>query len=330
MKLGEGLVKEGLITPQQLKLVLERQVQFGGRIGTNLLELRLLSEDEFTKFLSKYFKVPPVTPDKIASISDEVLRSINKELIEKYKVLPLEKHGKRMQVGVLNPNDEKIDELSFITGFALVPLVISELRLLYELEKRYGIRDERTYIRYVDRFSDEIDPTFSVDTLKAALRDARDREEIANLLLRAANKAAMRVAIFSRRGERISLWKTKGVEFETIEMTREESSLFSEIALGGQQPEGADGHQDVTRKQYYRGPLRDTPGNAAWIKLLGGAPQDVLLMPLTVGANVVAFIYADNGTDEVLDANVAYLWQLATMGSLAFEILGLKERLSVA
>jgi hypothetical protein len=330
MKLGEVLVKEGLITPQQLKLVLERQVQFGGRIGTNLLELRILGEEEFTKFLSRYFKVPAVTPDKIASISDEVLHTIKKELIEKYKVLPLEKHGKRIQIAVINPNDQKMDELSFITGFALVPLVISELRLFYELERRYGIRNERTYIRCIDRFSDEIDPTFSVDTLKAALRDARDREEIVNLLLRAANKVATRVAIFNRLGERILLWKTRGIEVDNIEMTRGESSLFSEVALGGQQLAGVDGHPDMAQQHYYRGPLRDSPGNAAWIKVLGGASPDVLLMPLNVGVNVVAFLYADNGNDEVLDASVAYLWQLATMGSIAFEILRLKERLSVA
>ena len=58
MKVGEALVKEGLITRQQLELALQRQVQFGGRIGTNLLEMRIVGEDELTKFLSRYFRVP--------------------------------------------------------------------------------------------------------------------------------------------------------------------------------------------------------------------------------------------------------------------------------
>jgi len=330
VKLGEVLVKEGLITPQQLNLVLERQVQFGGRLGTNLLELRMLNEDEFTRFLSKYFKVPAVTPEKIASISDEVLHSINKELVEKYQVLPLEKRGKRLQVAVLNPNDEKIDELSFITGFALVPLVISELRLLYELDKLYGIKSDRRYIRCVDRFSDEIDPTASEDTMKAALRDARDSKEIVDLLLRAAYKVAARVALFRKDGERILLWKTRGIEVEEVEMTQGESSMFSELAQDSGDAAGAHDYWGGARQRYFRGPLRDTPGNAPWIKVLGGAPKDVLLVPLVIGVNIIAFLYADNGNDAVLDANVARLSQLATMGSIAFEIHKLKERLSAA
>ena len=330
MKLGEVLVKEGLITPQQLSLVLERQVQFGGRIGTNLLELRMLSEDEFTRFLSKYFKVPAVTPEKIASISDEVLHSINKELIEKYQVLPLEKRGKRLQVAVLNPNDEKIDELSFVTGFALVPLVISELRLLYELDKLYGIKSDRRYIRCIDRFSDEIDPTASEDTMKAALKDAGDGEEIADVLLRAACKVAARAAVFRKDGERVVLWKARGIEVEKLEMTQEESSMFSELAQDRGDAVGADEHWGAARQHYFRGPLRETPGNTPWIKALGGAPKDILLMPLVIGVNIIAFLYADNGNDAVLDANVARLSQLAAMGSIAFEILKLKERLSVA
>jgi hypothetical protein len=53
-------------------------------------------------------------------------------------------------------------------------------------------------------------------------------------------------------------------------------------------------------------------------------------VPLVIGINIVAFLYADNGNDAVLDANVARLSQLALMGSIAFEILKLKERLSIA
>ncbi len=57
MKLGEALVKETLITRQQLDQALMRQIQFGGRIGTNLLELRYLEEEDLSKFLGKYFRL---------------------------------------------------------------------------------------------------------------------------------------------------------------------------------------------------------------------------------------------------------------------------------
>lgn len=106
--------------------------------------------------------------------------------------------------------------------------------------------------------------------------------------------------------------------------------MFSELAQDRGDTVGAHDHWAGSRQRYFRGPLRDTPGNAPWREFLGGAPTDVLLVPLVIGANSIAFLYADNGNDAVLDANVARLSQLATMGSIAFEILKLKERLSVA
>jgi len=132
MKLGEALVKEGLITRQELNLALERQVTFGGRIGTNLLELRILNEEEFINFLSRYFKLPVTTNEIIVSLPEEVLNSISKEIIEKYKILPLKKDGKKLHVAMLNAYDlREVDELSFVTGCDVIPYAITELRLLY-------------------------------------------------------------------------------------------------------------------------------------------------------------------------------------------------------
>ncbi|MBU4321348.1 MAG: hypothetical protein Q8N12_06725 [Thermodesulfovibrionales bacterium] len=68
MKLGEVLVKEGLITKEHLMLALERQVIFGGRIGTNIVELGILTEDEFTKFLSRHLKIPVAEPSQLMTV----------------------------------------------------------------------------------------------------------------------------------------------------------------------------------------------------------------------------------------------------------------------
>ena len=96
MKLGEALLCRGLITKQQLNLALERQVVFGGRIGTNLLELRILSEEELTRFIGDYFRLPYVSQEVIDSIPKNVLCSISKEMVKKYKILPLRKEGKKL------------------------------------------------------------------------------------------------------------------------------------------------------------------------------------------------------------------------------------------
>jgi len=328
VKLGEVLVSEGIITQEQLNIVLARQVQFGGRLGTNLLELRLVSEEKFTNFLSHYFKVPAATSSKIAGISDEILHSIKKDLVEKYKVLPLERQGKRLQIAVLNPNDAGIDELSFATGLGFVPFVISELRLFYELERLYGIRSDRRYIRAVDRFSPDIDVTASPDTMKMALRDAESGDKIADLLLRSAHQVAARVAIFTRRGDKASLWKATGIEIERCETHVDAWPIFAEKTRTAEPLADADRGSGASHQEYYRGPLQERPGNTAWIEALGGRPEDILVLPLTVREKTVAFLYADNGNDSVLDANVGHLSHLASMGSIAFEILTLKEKLT--
>jgi hypothetical protein len=314
IKLGEALVEAGLITRQELNLALERQVTFGGSIGTNLLELRILNEEEFTNFLSKYFKVPAVTNEMITSIPEEALHSISKEIVEKYKILPLKKELKRLHFAMLNPkNVEMIDELRFMTGLDIIPYVIAELRLFYALEKYYGIKTDRRYIRYLDRYKIETEVTDSIDRIKLNLTKVNNAEEVAETLLRAASTIANRVAIFIIKDGQIIPWKARGLDTEGFKMLKEEHSIFSEV---------------IKSKNFYRGPLHDMQGNAPLIKVLSGTPQDVLITPIAIRENVVALLYIDNGNESVLDANVIYLSKLASMASIALEILKLKEKIS--
>jgi len=156
MKLGEALIKEAIITTEQLKQALERQIQFGGRIGTNLVELRFIKDEELTSFLSRHFKLPEATSDMIGSIPKDIIESLSIDIIEKYKILPFKKVRKRLHTAMLNPKEMKdIDELRFVTGFEIIPYVITELRLLNALEKYYGIKRDRRYISLVDRFDPE-------------------------------------------------------------------------------------------------------------------------------------------------------------------------------
>ncbi len=130
MKVGEALIKAGLITREQLTRALERQVMFGGRIGTNLIELRFLQEEELAKFLGRYFRAPAVQPEMLASISEEVLNSLDRTLIEKYKILPFWKERKRLSAAMMNPADFRtVDELRFVTGYDIIPYLITEKRL---------------------------------------------------------------------------------------------------------------------------------------------------------------------------------------------------------
>lgn len=319
MKLGEALIKEGLITRQQIELALQRQVQFGGRIGTNLVELRVLGEEELTKFLSKFFRTPAVTPEMISTIDEEVLGSVSAEIVDKYKILPFRKERSRLHAAVLNPKDIKeIDELRFITGFDIVPYVITELRLLYALEKYYGIKRGLRYISVVDRLNPEAEvEKESIDKIKIAFSEVKETEEIAGILLQAAYKIASRVAIFIVKGGTIVGWKGRGLGIDNFVVTENELkegefSIFSGV---------------MNRRNYYRGPVMNIKGNESLIKILGGTPQDTLLMPVNIREKVIALLYVDNGNTSVLDANVGYLSKLVAMSGIAFEIMLLKKKI---
>lgn len=314
MKLGEALVKEGLVTRQQIDLALQRQVVCGGRIGTNLVELRVLGEDELTNFLGRYFRIPTVSSSVTDSIEEEVLNSISKDIIEKYKILPFKKERNRLHTAMLNPKDLKeIDELRFITGFDIIPYVITELRLLYALERYYGIKRELRYISLTDRFNPEAEvEKDSIDKIKASFVEVKETDELAGILIQAAYKIAARVAVFVVRGKKIVGWKGRGVSVEGCEVTEEEFSVFSDV---------------LRRRSYYRGPVMNIKGNEPLIKLLGGTPQDALLIPIDIREKVVALLYVDNGNSSVLNANVGYLSKLASMAALAFELIILKKKI---
>ncbi|MCL5422239.1 MAG: hypothetical protein M1461_07185 [Nitrospirae bacterium] len=314
MKVGEALVKEGLITRQQLELALQRQVQFGGRIGSNLVEMRILGEDELTKFLSRYFKIPPVLPEMLTSIEQDVLNSLSAEIVDKYNILPFKKERSRMHTAVLNPKDMKeIDELRFITGLDVIPYVITELRLLYALEKYYGIKRALRYISVSDRFNPESKPEEdSIDKIKVAFANVKETEEIAGILIQAAYKVAARVGVFIIKGKKIKGWKGRGISVDGFAVTEDEFSIFSDV---------------LKRRSHYRGPVLNIKGNEPLIKLLGGTPQDALLMPIDIRERMVAMFYVDNGNTSVLDANVGFLSKLASLAGLAFEMMVIKKKI---
>lgn len=316
MKLGEALVKEGFITRQQLNQALERQVVYGGRIGTNLIELRFINEEELTRFLGRFFNITPVTQEMLASIPSDVIESLSPDIVNKYKIIPFRKDRNRLHTAMLNPRDIKeIDEIRFVTGFDIIPYVITELRLLHCLEKYYGIKRDVRYVSLTDRFNPEEKVEEStIEKIKRAFADVKETEEIAGILLQEVYRIAERVAIFAVREGKVTGWKARGLAIEGFKLSEpeKEMSVFSDV---------------LKNKTYYRGPILNIKGNEELIRLLSGTPQDSLLIPIGIRDKTVALLYADNGNSSVLNANVGYLSKLATMAGIAFEIMILRKKL---
>lgn len=147
IKLGEMLVKAGKITPAELDETLKSQVIFGGRIGTNLIEMGYIEEKDLAHFLSMKLGVPYASSEQLMALSPQVLKLIPEEVVKKYKVIPLGLDKKKLVVAMADPSDfASIEEISFITGFIVMPLVSPELRLILALEKHYDIKRETRYI----------------------------------------------------------------------------------------------------------------------------------------------------------------------------------------
>ncbi|WNG36127.1 general secretion pathway protein GspE [Archangium violaceum] len=135
MRLGELLLQEKLITPEALEEALESQVVHGGRLGTNLVELGLISEQDLARVLGKQHNVASasgeMTPDPRA------LELVDLGHADEKDYMPMRVDATRISVAVINPRDiETLDALAFKTGKRVVPVVIPEFRM-NQLQRRY-------------------------------------------------------------------------------------------------------------------------------------------------------------------------------------------------
>jgi type IV pilus assembly protein PilB len=138
-KLGEILVRENLLTPQQLREALDYQREHGGRLGFNLVKLGLVSDDTITTVLSRQYGVPSVNLE-LFDIEDSVIRLIPQEVAQKYYVLPLSRVGATLTLAMVDPtNVFAMDDIKFMTGLNIEPVVVSEASVQEAITKYYQI-----------------------------------------------------------------------------------------------------------------------------------------------------------------------------------------------
>jgi len=137
-KLGEILVRENLISAQQLKEVLEYQRVNGGRLGTNLVKLGMISDDVVTAVLARQYGVPSINLD-LFHIEPDVIRLISQEVALKYSILPISKMGATLTLAMADPtNVFAIDDVKFMTNLTVEPVIASETSIQVAIGKYYG------------------------------------------------------------------------------------------------------------------------------------------------------------------------------------------------
>ncbi len=137
-RLGEILIKENLITADQLKQAIEYQKKNNGRLGTCLMKLGFVRDDEITQVLSRQYGVPSINL-KYYEVEPAVIKLIPQETAVRYQVVPLSRVGATLTIAMTDPtNVFAMDDIKFMTGFNVEPVVASESDINDAIQKFYG------------------------------------------------------------------------------------------------------------------------------------------------------------------------------------------------
>ena len=198
-RLGELLVREKLISLAQLRQAQEEQARTGQNLGTALAKLGFVNDREITSFLSQQYRVPTV--DLATYEFDvDVLKLVSREQCNKHKIIPLQRSGSALQVAMADPtNLNAIDDLKFLTGYNVQPVIASEAQILEAIDRSYQIGPSYDEVMagfdendiQVSAEADEL----SVTELERASEDAPVVRLVNMMLLNAIKKGASDIHI---------------------------------------------------------------------------------------------------------------------------------------
>src|ERR1051326_9088327 len=153
-RLGDLLVREKVITNEQLDQALKAQKNDGGRLGSVLVKLGFLSDEDVTNFLSRQYGVPAINLAYF-EIDATVVKLIPYETAKRYQILPLSRVGSSLTIAMVDPtNVFAMDDIKFMTGFNIEPVVASENAILEGIEKAYGTSKEEDLEQVMQSMSD--------------------------------------------------------------------------------------------------------------------------------------------------------------------------------
>jgi type IV pilus assembly protein PilB len=137
VRIGELLLKEKRITPEQLQEVLAYQKANGGKLGLILVKLGFAKDEEITALLSKQYGVPSINLHQF-EIDPAVIKLIPPETAQKYQIIPLSRAGATLTIAMTDPtNVFAMDDIKFMTGYNVEPVVASDGAVNDALEKYY-------------------------------------------------------------------------------------------------------------------------------------------------------------------------------------------------
>jgi type IV pilus assembly protein PilB len=137
VRIGELLLKEKRITPDQLQQALNHQKANGGKLGFNLVKMGFVKDEEITALLSKQYGVPSINLTQF-EIDPGVIKLIPAETAQKYQIVPLSRAGATLTIAMTDPtNVFAMDDIKFMTGYNVEPVVASESAVIEAITRYY-------------------------------------------------------------------------------------------------------------------------------------------------------------------------------------------------
>ncbi len=152
MKLGTLLLRNAVIGLTQLEAALRNQVLYGGKLGTNLVELGFVELDLLARTLADLTGLPVATQDMLEAAEPDALALVGPELASSLGVIAMRREGDALAVAVIDPDDtDAIAQLTEHVQMRVASYVVPELRALYYLEKLYGLPRKARFVRTAAR-----------------------------------------------------------------------------------------------------------------------------------------------------------------------------------
>src|SRR5271155_5791804 len=172
-RLGDLLVKEKIITPEQLEQATKAQKEQNCRLGSALVKLGFLTDEDVTNFLSRQYGVPAINLSYF-EIDPAVVKLIPFETAKRYQILPLSRVGASLTIAMVDPtNVFAMDDIKFMTGFNIEPVVASESAIMEGIEKAYSspAAPEENLDDLMASMGDETDIEMQEETAEASLAE---------------------------------------------------------------------------------------------------------------------------------------------------------------
>ncbi|HWP85322.1 MAG TPA: type IV-A pilus assembly ATPase PilB [Terriglobia bacterium] len=193
-RLGDLMVKENLITQAQLNQALELQKKTGGRLGSCLVKLGIVSDEDVTTFLSRQYGVPSINLTYF-EVDPDVVRLVPEDTARRYEIVPLSRVGSSLTIAMVDPtNVFAMDDIKFMTGFNVEPVVASEGAIREAIDKFYSQAQGDALSKFMEEVAEGEEDVLeleagetelSADELERAAGDA-PVVKLVNIILREA------------------------------------------------------------------------------------------------------------------------------------------------